>query len=260
MPKKNKITGSRYRIGCHPLKSSVNEWIANITRDVVHLNDDPWALLLESEATLTIKCLTCPTPSLTKNNTIYSEKTVSSDSFSDHLGPIINANNIVIPQPDLDQLRKIEDSYPNIPIFPLTSHELLSDLSKEESEDQGDSSFISMPEKDILISSTTNYKRGLSDNYVGLQKNIAKKCLKDRGWQGWFDLVWLDYCGKVSSGNAGKQRKLDLEILFSSGMLAGGISKLAKSNEASAKSNKSFLSVLAITMSNRATPLRYILD
>jgi len=48
-------------------------------------------------------------------------------------------------------------------------------------------------------------------------KTNLKESLTSEGWPGWFDLVWLDYCGKVSSGSAGKLRKLDLEILFKSG-------------------------------------------
>ena len=52
--------------------------------------------------------------------------------------------------------------------------------------------------------------------------STIREKLTSEGWPGWFDLVWLDYCGKVSSGSAGKLRKMDLEILFKSGMLAGG--------------------------------------
>ena len=66
--------------------------------------------------------------------------------------------------------------------------------------------------------------------------------------------MWLDYCGKVSSGSAGKLRKLDLEILFESGMLAGGKSGRHLENKSCLE--KLPMSVLAITMSKRAIPLR----
>ena len=91
---------------------------------------------------------------------------------------------------------------------------------------------------------------------IGPKISIPKELLCKRGWPGWFDLIWLDYCGKVSSGNVGKQRKHDLEMIFSSGMLAGKRSKNNDESSTNSKCNASCYSVLAITMSNRATPLR----
>ena len=85
MPKKNKFTGSKYKVGSHPIKSAVNEWIANLTRLVALPQDKPWALLLESEATLTIKSLT---------NTANCQPNIgTSDS---ELSPIIKEDNILI--------------------------------------------------------------------------------------------------------------------------------------------------------------------
>ena len=100
MPKKNKFTGAKYKVGSHPIKAAVNEWISNLTRLVAHPQDKPWALLLESEATLTIKSLT---------NSGYSQLNIDTSDFE--LSPIIKEDNIVIPQPDCDQLNKIKSSY-----------------------------------------------------------------------------------------------------------------------------------------------------
>ena len=43
--------------------------------------------------------------------------------------PLIKEQNIVIPQPDQDQINKIQNSCPKVKLFPQTSHELLSDIS-----------------------------------------------------------------------------------------------------------------------------------
>ena len=55
MPKRRKEDG--YKIGCHPIKAVVNQWLTNVTRKVINSNV-PWAFVLESEATLTIQSLT----------------------------------------------------------------------------------------------------------------------------------------------------------------------------------------------------------
>ena len=57
MPKKRKDKG--YKIGCHPIKAIVNQWLTNVTRKAINSNI-PWAFVLESEATLTIQSLTQP--------------------------------------------------------------------------------------------------------------------------------------------------------------------------------------------------------
>ena len=250
MPKKNRITGSRYKIGVHPLKLKVNEWIANLTRTVVCTNEDPWALILESEATLTIKCLTNPEMDQIKNKTKSSEDWSSPET----LNPIIKESNIVIPQPDCDQLNKIQNSHPSISIFPKTSHELLSDLSNQLSDNLCDTNSLN-PKKEKIISSKISDELDSSDK-SSIEESTPKELLCKRGWPGWFDLIWLDYCGKVSSGNVGKQRKYDLEMIFSSGMLAGKRSTNTDKSSNNSKCNTSCFSVLAITMSNRATPLR----
>lgn len=250
MLKKNRITGSRYKIGVHPLKQKVNEWIANLTRTVVRTNDDPWALILESEATLTIKCLTNHGRNQIKNETNSSEDWSSPETLS----PIIKESNIVIPQPDCDQLNKIQNSHPSISIFPKTSHELLSDLSNQLSDNLCDTICLN-PMVGKLIPSKINDELDISDK-SSIEESTPKALLCKRGWPGWFDLIWLDYCGKVSSGNVGKQRKHDLEMIFSSGMLAGKRSKNNDESTTNSKCNALWFSVLAITMSNRATPLR----
>ena len=55
MPKRSKER--EYKIGCHPIKAVVNQWLTNVTRKVINSNV-PWAFVLESEATLTIQSLT----------------------------------------------------------------------------------------------------------------------------------------------------------------------------------------------------------
>ena len=57
MPKKRKDKG--YKIGFHPIKAIVNQWLTNVTRKAINSNI-PWAFVLESEATLTIQSLTQP--------------------------------------------------------------------------------------------------------------------------------------------------------------------------------------------------------
>ena len=105
------------------------------------------------------------------------------------------------------------------------------------------------------ITSKLNDELDISDKSC-MEESTPKALLCKRGWPGWFDLIWLDYCGKVSSGNVGKQRKHDLEMIFSSGMLAGKRPKNTDESSTNSKCNASCFSVLAITMSNRATPLR----
>ena len=254
MPKKNRITGSRYKIGVHPLKLKVNEWIANLTRTAVCTNDDPWALILESEATLTIKCLTNPEMDQIKNKTNSCKDKTEHWSSPETSTPIIKESNIVIPQPDCDQLNKIQKSHPSISIFPKTSHELLSDLSNQSSDNLCDTLSLN-PKVGKQITSKINDELDISDKSC-MEESTPKALLCKRGWPGWFDLIWLDYCGKVSSGNVGKQRKHDLEMIFSSGMLAGKRPKNTDASSTNSKRNASCFSVLAITMSNRATPLR----
>ena len=131
MPKRGKVRG--YRIGCHPFKTAVNQWLANVTRKVIN-SEDPWALLLESEATLTIQSLTqqsslqCSTSMINEQN----EDVKYSDQASNNFDPLIKEQHIIIPQPDLDQINKIQNSCPKVKLFPLTSHELLSDISSFE--------------------------------------------------------------------------------------------------------------------------------
>ena len=246
MPKKNKFTGSKYKVGSHPIKSAVNEWIANLTRLVAHPQDKPWALLLESEATLTIKSLT---------NTANCQPNIgTSDS---ELSPIIKEENIVIPQPDSDQLDKIKSSYPRISIYPQTSHELLSDLSIKLKDSTGNGISASDRKEEQLASSEIEQMGDERICDINLNEYSKKQLLEEKGWPGWFSLVWLDYCGKVSSGNVSKLRRQDLEMIFSSGMLAGGRYKSDGKKITDPSCNKPILSLLAITMSNRATPLRY---
>jgi hypothetical protein len=94
MPKRRKVRG--YKIGCHPFKSVVNQWLTNVTRKVINFND-PWAFVLESEAPLTIQ-------NLTQQCSTANELCVE---LSNKLDPLIREQNIVIPQPDLDQINKI---------------------------------------------------------------------------------------------------------------------------------------------------------
>ena len=130
MAKRKKVRGQRYKIGCHPIKAAVNQWLRNVTRKVIN-SEDPWALLLESEATLTIQ-------SLTQQSSLQmimekDENELCGDlQSSNNLDPLFNERNIVIPQPDLDQINKIHNSCPQVKLFPLTSHELLSDISSFE--------------------------------------------------------------------------------------------------------------------------------
>ena len=227
MPKRKKEDG--YKIGCHPIKAVVNQWLTNVTRKVINSNV-PWAFVLESEATLTIQ-------SLTQQSTSNVDGECSNQASS-KLDPLFKEQNIVIPQPDPDQINKIQNSCPKVKLFPLTSHELLSDISSCEVNNTSDQN-------------SCQSKPSNCEPQINLPN---KESLISKGWPGWFDLVWLDYCGKVSSGSAGKLRKLDLEILFKSGMLAGGRSVKHLENEPCLK--KLPMSVLAITMSKRATPLR----
>ena len=183
---------------------------------------------LESEATLTIQSLTQQSTLQGSTSNVEGE---CSNQAPNKLDPLIKEQNIVIPQPDPDQINKIKSSCPQVKLFPLTSHELLSDISLRE-----------------VNTSDQNSCQSKASNLANRESLISE------GWPGWFDLVWLDYCGKVSSGSAGKLRKMDLEILFKSGMLAGGRSLKHLENESCMK--KLPMSVLAITMSKRATPLR----
>ena len=157
-----------------------------------------------------------------------------------------------IPQPDPDQLAKIKTSFPSIHIFPLTSHQLLAQLSSNQS---------SSPCAQSSADSCANVGK-LQLQITGQRSNISETCvdairtsLASSDWPGWFHLVWLDYCGKVASGRSAKLRRLDLEMLFMGGMLASGGRPFPDTDPIS-KSYKPCLSVLAITMSQRAAPLR----
>ena len=125
MPKKQKVTGKKYRIGHNPFKIAVNEWLASLTNT---LNDDDnendsWALLLESETALTMQTLT-KSPSCTQHvNNIQSVQTPSK------LNSVFKEKHVVIPQPNLEDLNEIKKSYPSAQIFPLNSHQLLAELS-----------------------------------------------------------------------------------------------------------------------------------
>ena len=232
MPKRSKER--EYKIGCHPIKAVVNQWLTNVTRKVINSNV-PWAFVLESEATLTIQSLTQQSTLQGSTSNVDGE---CSNQAPNKLDPLFKEQNIVIPQPDPDQINKIQNSCPKVKLFPLTSHELLSDISSCEVNNTSDQN-------------SCQSKPSNCEPQINLPN---KESLISKSWPGWFDLVWLDYCGKVSSGSAGKLRKLDLEILFKSGMLAGGRSLKHLENESCLK--KLPISVLAITMSKRATPLR----
>jgi hypothetical protein len=261
MPKKGKVTGSNYRIGCHPFKAAVNQWLANLTRKVVSSNDS-WALLLESEATLTVHSLTKSSVSITStNNTREPEEKQTSDSLSNNHPPVFQECNILIPQPDSNQLTKIKNACPSVHILPLTSHQLLTQLSSDQSCYQDEKG----PGASTLLSPSIPMARkhptheikleNHGDNNITKEPNTVATSLMSCGWPGWFGLVWLDYCGKVSSGSAGRLRKIDLELLFKSGMLGGGRS-LSNTVSPNLHSDKPCMSVLAITMSKRAAPLR----
>ena len=147
MPKKGKVTGGNYRIGCHPFKAAVNQWLANLTRNVVSSNDS-WALLLESEATLTVHSLTKSSSPITSTNNT-SEEIQLSDSLSNNHSPVFKECNILIPQPDSSQLTKIKNSCPSVHIVPLTSHQLLTQLSS--GQDEKDMVVSTLPSPPIPI-------------------------------------------------------------------------------------------------------------
>ena len=259
MAKRKKVRGQKYTIGCHPIKASVNQWLRNVTRQVIH-SENPWALLLESEATLTIQ-------SLTQQSSLHLETEKDKNELfgdlqsSNNLGPLFKQRNIIIPQPDLDQINKIHDSCPQVKLFPLTSHELLSDISSfEANENTTHSSSSLIMDPSNKSTSLINIQGDASETKTNFQTSSKPSKNRDslisEGWLGWFDLVWLDYCGKVSSGSAGKLRKMDLEMLFKSGMLAGGRRGLGPPPKEDSCLNKLPMSVLAVTMCKRATPLR----
>ena len=250
MPKKNKVIGGKYKIGSHPIKSSVNQWLASLAKQVV-TSTDPWALLLESEATLTIQALTKSTLLTTTPIIVANEdqKSLFRDDDDDDGLSTFKEENIVIPQPDEEQLTKIKYSCPKVQIFPINSHQLLSDLQTRDDTDTISTSF-----QNTARSSGPPEDR-CSNNYEKLQGS-CRSSLLSRGWPGWFDFVWLDYCGKVSSGSASRLRKFDLELLFKSGMIANQENSFLDNKRQHSRQKKLCLSVLAITMSKRATPLR----
>ena len=262
MPKKQKETGKKYRIGHHPFKVAVNEWLASLTNT---LNDDDnendsWALLLESETALTMQTLT-KSPSCTQHvNNIQSVQTPSKHNS------VFKEKHVVIPQPNLEDLNEIKKSYPSAQIFPLNSHQLLAELSSNKiSENERKDHHAS-----ILVKVSIP-RNGSDEGYISVE-TTSNRCttplttrpdfsiresLVSQGWPGWFGLVWLDYCGKISSGGAARRRKLDLELLFKSGMLSSREKPLSNINMTTSKQDRPGPSILAVTMSIRATPQRY---
>ena len=55
-----------------------------------------------------------------------------SNQAPNKLDSLIKEQNIVIPQPDPDQINKIQNSCPKVKLFSQTSHELLSDISSND--------------------------------------------------------------------------------------------------------------------------------
>ena len=260
MPKKPNVTGKKYRIGHHPFKVAVNEWLASLTNALNDDDNDSWALLLESETTLTMQTLT-KSPSCTQQENSLQSVPKPSKPHS-----VFKERHVVIPQPNLDESKEIKKSYPEAHIFPLNSHQLLKELSSDKtSEHESKDHNASIPahlstsqncSNKSSISIETTCDKSTTPTSTRTNPNI-RESLVLQGWPGWFGLVWLDYCGKISSGGAARRRKLDLELLFKSGMLSSREKPLSNINMTTSKQDRPGPSILAVTMSIRATPQRY---
>ena len=207
-----------------------------------------------------MQTLTKP-PSCTQNvNNLQSLQTSSKPNS------VFKEKHIVIPQPNLDDLNEIKKSYPSSQIFPLNSHQLLAELSSNKiSEHERKDHHASIAAKVPIP------QNGSDEGYISVE-TTSNKCttpmttrpdcsiqesLVSQGWPGWFGLVWLDYCGKISSGGAARLRKLDLELLFKSGMLSSREKPSSNINVTTSRQGRPVPSILAVTMSIRATPQRY---
>ena len=266
MPNKQKVTGKKYRIGHHPFKVAVNEWLASLTNA---LNDDDnendsWALLLESETTLTMQTLTKSASCVDQNHQqVNSLQSVPKPSTPHS---VFKERHLVIPQPNLDESNEIKKSYPAAQIFPLNSHQLLTELSSDKtSEHESKYHHPSIPAKllnpqncsnESPISVETTCDKRTTPTSTKPNPNV-RESLVSQGWPGWFGLVWLDYCGKISSGGGARLRRLDLELLFKSDMLSPREKLSSNIDATSSRKNKPCPSILAVTMSIRATPQRY---
>ena len=260
MPKKPNVTGKKYRIGHHPFKVAVNEWLASLTNALNDDDNDSWALLLESETTLTMQTLT-KSPSCTQQ--VNSLESVPKPPKSHS---VFKERHVVIPQPNLDESNEIRKSYPAAQIFPLNSHQLLTELSSDKiSEHESKDHHSSIPTKlstprncssgsSIFVETTCD--KSTTQTSTRPNPNI-RESLVSQGWPGWFGLVWLDYCGKISSGGGARLRKLDLELLFESDMLYPREKLSFNIDATSSWKGRPCPSVLAVTMSLRATPQRY---
>ena len=262
MPKKQKVTGKKYRIGHHPFKVAVNEWLASLTNALNNDDNenDSWALLLESETKLTMQTLT-KSPSCTQQVNSLQSVPKPSTPYS-----VFKERHVVIPQPNLDEANEIKKSYPAAQIFPLNSHQLLTELSSDKtSEHEGRIHHPSIPAK------LSNPQNCSNESPISVETTCDKRTtptskrpnpsvresLVLQGWPGWFGLVWLDYCGKISSGGGAKLRRLDLELLFNSDMLSQREKVSSNIDVTSPRQNRPCPSILAVTMSVRATPQRY---
>jgi len=176
-----KSTGkTKYTRGIHPVKQMVNGWVVETAVKELGQHCEQ-----TGEMGQKIRfALLLETGAAQTVDTILKK--------SKELG--ITAETIVVPNPDKNECEALSELHPTIITVPVTSHELLRSLSEEDDGDGGD------------------------DSKKSEEKISTKTFLKNKGFKGNFDLVWLDYCGTFNS-KPGRRRQEDLKRLFDFNML-----------------------------------------
>ena len=106
----------------------------------------------------------------------------------------------VVPNPHAAEREAMAAREPRLNLFPSTSHDLIAALAAE-------------PKESAAASADADAEA------IASSADGAPAQLRFRGWPGAFGVVWLDYCGSLSS-RAGRQRQLDILRLFRGRLLA----------------------------------------
>lgn len=170
-----RATPKAYNIGTHPVKKKINEWLIQLAVDNLPRPTalNRWALILEASDAQTIFHIL---------------------SAIEFLG--IPEDRICVPNPDETQLSCIRKRFPNVRLYPLTSHEFLESLALGHSNGAVGEEMLNRDDRSTEM---------LSD------LRSSKFCA--------FDFVWLDYCGTFSS-RAGRKRQEDIRTLFQNHFLS----------------------------------------
>eukprot|EP00960_Hanusia_phi_P077550 768710-Hanusia_phi.AAC.2 len=163
-------------VGRSPAKLKINRWVCQQYAQLFELQRcSEWVFVLEAETCSTI------------------------ESLLEHK---CDTGRVVVANPNDSVRSAIHSEFPDVNLFPMTSHDFFSAMRES--------------------------------------GNSCRSALSQRGWNGCFGMIWLDYCGTFSS-IAGRKRQKDIQNIFESGLLCNG----------------SYAGILMLTLSLRGSPQIY---